>query len=213
MSTAHIPEPKFLTVPEAARFCGVSRNTVFMWVKQGKLSAYQTPGRTNLIRPGDLVRFMETNGMFVPNGLQELAKLDEIQVGGGSQQPEELKGPAILVIDDDEMTRVVAVRALRGLAGKVYEAETGYEGMHLMTLHPHIELVLLDLRMPGQNGLDTLRELHRSHPEVPVVIVSGFAVDLEEHRDDHPYIYGLVEKPFTVQELQQVVSSALTRTE
>ena len=65
-----IPEPKFLSVPESAKICGVSRNTVYMWVRQGKLGAYQTPGRTNLIRPSDLVKFMEENGLAKENGTE-----------------------------------------------------------------------------------------------------------------------------------------------
>lgn len=67
-------KPVFLSVPAAAQLCGVTRNTMYQWVKQGKVSAYQTPGRTNMIRPGDLLIFMRECGLFIPNQLSELAQ-------------------------------------------------------------------------------------------------------------------------------------------
>lgn len=215
MTNSDIPEPKFLSVPEAAKICGVSRNTVYMWVKQGKLGAYQTPGKTNLIRPGDLVDFMETNGMFVPASLNQMAKDDADLMGrgasGADEESAEGKGnnePGVLVVDDDPMSRTVAVRALKDLA-PVAQAETGFEALHLLTVREDIRVVLLDLRMPGQHGLETLREIHKLRSNLTVIVVSGFAMDLPEGSDLSKMVYRVMEKPISVDGLREVVESAL----
>ena len=210
---SEIPEPKFLSVPEAAKICGVSRNTVYMWVRQGKLGAYQTPGRTNLIRPSDLVKFMESNGMFVPGSLVELARQDEkmMGTGGGSSSRGRVAeaDPAesicsVLVVDDDPMSRSVAVRALKEIS-TVYQAETGFEALHLLTIHEDIDIVMLDLRMPGQHGMDTLKEIRKLRDDVKVIIVSGFANEIPEESRANGAISKVVEKPVTVRMLQDAI--------
>ena len=201
-----IPEPKFLSVPEAAKICGVSRNTVYMWVRQGKLGAYQTPGRTNLIRPSDLVKFMEENGMFVPNSLAEMAR-EDVKLMGGTPETENVSVTDsvcnVLVVDDDPMSRSLAVRALKDV-GQVYQAETGFEALHLMTLHAQIDIILLDLRMPGQHGLETLEEINRIRPEAAVIIVTGFATDIPDEQASGA-IFKVLEKPITIGQLQDTI--------
>jgi excisionase family DNA binding protein len=201
-----LPQPRFLSVPEAAKICGVSRNTLYSWVRQGKLGAYKTPGRTNLIRPSDLVKFMHQNGMFVPASLVEIARNDE-----KLNQPADLgdladqQGVAVLVVDDDPISRSLAVRAIHETC-VVHQAETGYEALHLLTLHKEIQIVLLDLRMPGQHGSETLAEIHRLRPDVDVVLVTGFADDLSEEILAKGMAQKIVEKPITIPALQAVIA-------
>ena len=207
---SEIPEPKFLSVPESARICGVSRNTVYMWVRKGKLGAYQTPGRTNLVRPSDLVKFMQENGMFVPNSLSDLAQQDERQeeapkaVDTSADAPVD-KDLSFLVVDDDPMSRSLAARALKDVAS-IYQAETGYEALHILTMHKDVSLVLLDLRMPGQHGTETLKELRRIAPDVKVIVVSGFAHELPEAVVESGGVARVLEKPVTVQHLKEAVA-------
>ncbi len=211
MNPSPLPEPKFLSVPEAGRICGVSRNTVYTWVRNGKLSAYQTPGKTNLIRPGDLVTFMNGHGMFVPASLNRLAEEDNQLMGARSAEAEGASpaDAAILVVDDDPMSRSVAVRALKDLA-PIYQAGTGYEALHLVTLHPDIRLMLLDLRMPGQHGLETLREIRKLRPHLLVIVVSGFAGDLPMQEPEvRDMVYQIVEKPISLQGLLEITTRAM----
>ena len=72
-----IPEPVFLSAPKAATLCGVSRNTICCWIRDGKLPSYRTAGGKYLIRPTDLIGFMRDNSMFVPQTLVEIATEDE----------------------------------------------------------------------------------------------------------------------------------------
>lgn len=203
-----IPQPKFLSVPEAAKICGVSRNTVYAWVRQGKLGAYQTPGRTNLIRPSDLVKFMHQSGMFVPSSLVEIARIDDKQSSSPPKVTNE-KGHehTVLVADDDPITRSLAVRAIHENC-HVYQAETGYEALHLLTMHKNIDIILLDLRMPGQHGAETLREITDLRPDIAIIIMTGFASDLPADLAAIEMVVKTVEKPFAMPILQEAIEVA-----
>lgn len=204
-----IPKPLFLSVPEAAKLCGVSRNTLYTWVQKGKLSAYQTPGRTNLIRPSDLVSFMQNSGLFVPDALTDLAQKDELNNQPvSSEETAEAAPPGVLVVDDDASSRSLMVRALRD-EYTLFQAQTGYEALHLLTLRKEIKLVLLDLRMPGQHGLSTLQELKELRPDLKVLIVTGFAGEIPRQFIESGMVARILEKPVAIAALKKEVARQL----
>lgn len=205
----NVQQPNLFTVPEAAKYCGVSRNTLYTWVRNGKLPAYQTPGRTNLIRPTDLVKFMQDNGMFVPPELMEIAQEDEKRSPAVETRHGDVYDKAVLVVDDDAVARAMVVRALHE-KHQVYQAETGYEALHLLTIHDNIHLILLDLRMPGQHGLATLQEIHRVRPNVRVIVVSGFAADVPEELIEQRRVTGILEKPIDIPSIRRSVEAAFS---
>lgn len=192
MKASNLPVPRFLTVPEVGVICGVSRNTVYNWVKKGVLDAYQTPGRTNLIRPGDLLLFMKKNGMFIPNQLIEIAEEDSRNVGfvPKSELVEEERLPIVLCIDDDPKERSVCERALKGKA-EVLSATTGYEGLHLMTTRDDIHAVLIDVDLPGMTGEQTFIQAKNLRPAVILIALSR----VEPVFSDAVHVNGFIKKP------------------
>ena len=79
----------------------------------------------------------------------------------------------ILVIDDEEVVRHSHLRVLSGTNCTVETAWNGPEGLRALEGHP-FDVVLLDLRMPGMDGLDVLREIKSRWPECEVVVVTGY---------------------------------------
>lgn len=203
-----IDRPEFLSVPAAAELCGVSRNTLYSWVRQNKLKAYKTPGRTNLIRPHDLVQFMQTSGMFVPPGLIDLARRDAAlgaELEGDAGDSVHAKEHSLLIVDDEPAVRSVLVRALDGIA-PIYQAGTGFEALHLITVRTDIKLVLLDIQMPGQVGDETFREIKRLRPDLKVLVVTGFAPDIPSDMKNDPMIVDILDKPVDIHELHEKVA-------
>ncbi len=205
--TEEIKEPRFLTVPEAARLCGVTRNTLYTWVRKGRLSAYRTPGRTNLIRPVDLIQFMQNSGMFVPANLQEKADQDDKSWSSIEPEGDAMGGRSVLVVDADPALRSVVVRALQGRY-RVFQAQTGFEGLHLMTLHPEIAVVLLEEGVPGQPTEGVLAELHRLPSPPRVILMRGQEAD-ESETEAGQEVSALLTKPFRVKELSTLVNRTL----
>ena len=79
----------------------------------------------------------------------------------------------ILVIDDEEATRMSFTLALEDTGFKVDTAESGEKGLQ-MKRDAEYDLIFLDLKMPGINGVQTLREIRKTDKEVPVYIVTAF---------------------------------------
>jgi DNA-binding NarL/FixJ family response regulator len=81
----------------------------------------------------------------------------------------------ILVIDDHPLIREGLANVLRGLDGDltVLEAEAADEGMEIVRRESDLTMVLLDLVLPGVQGLSLLQEVRTERPDVPVCVLSG----------------------------------------
>lgn len=77
-----------------------------------------------------------------------------------------------LVIDDEAAMRALIATILRGAGHEVIEAADGRIGMELFERHQP-ELVITDIVMPNQEGIETIRTLHRLRPDVRIIAISG----------------------------------------
>jgi signal transduction histidine kinase len=86
----------------------------------------------------------------------------------------DLTGCTIALIDDDPQVRASLVDTLRSAGAEVQEASDGAAGIALIErLRP--DLLVVDFAMPGMTGADVVQQVRRSHPELPVLLVTGFA--------------------------------------
>ncbi len=79
----------------------------------------------------------------------------------------------ILVVDDEEVVRMSHMRSLAGQDCTVEAARAGDQALENMQSEP-ADLVLMDLRMPGMDGLTTLKAIKEKWPETEVVIITGY---------------------------------------
>lgn len=113
----------------------------------------------------------------------------------------------VLVVDDDPGVRG-AIAALLDLMGfGVLLAADGRAALEKIVETPTLALVVLDLTMPEMSGIEVLRELRRLHPDLPVIVVSGW--DEERSGWQPEGRVGFVAKPFTMPELVRAVRAAL----
>jgi DNA-binding NtrC family response regulator len=82
-------------------------------------------------------------------------------------------GSPVLVVDDDRLFGRSSVRLLRELGYPAVSSPGPVEALRYLRSHDAL-LVLTDLRMPEMTGMDFVRKLREEHPELPVVIVTGF---------------------------------------
>lgn len=78
----------------------------------------------------------------------------------------------ILLIDDDEPVRAVTRRMLEGAGHRVIEARNGREGVELFSRHA-VDLVVTDMIMPEQEGVETVRKLLDENRRVKIIAISG----------------------------------------
>ncbi|HEY8548833.1 MAG TPA: response regulator [Vicinamibacterales bacterium] len=115
--------------------------------------------------------------------------------------------PTILVIDDEAAVRNVTQSLLERAGYRVLTATGGAEGLAVIEEMPEVDLVLLDLTMPGMNGREVLTRLSGLKPAVPVVLSSGYCTP--ETLPEGPNVAGFLPKPFRVEELLDAVGSVL----
>jgi two-component system, cell cycle sensor histidine kinase and response regulator CckA len=115
----------------------------------------------------------------------------------------------ILVVDDEVAIRSVARRMLEALGFRVAEAADGEEAMQKLR-SSSFDLVLLDLTMPRKDGRETLIAMGEAGITTPVVLCSGYD-EHEVNRMLSSPTEGFLQKPYRIQELEQVVRNALGR--
>ena len=116
----------------------------------------------------------------------------------------------VLVVDDEAPVRRTMTRALEMMGCKVVVAEDGSVALERVRQYGRpFDLVLLDLTMPQMDGVQTLRELRRMRPELPVILMSGFAQTQAIARFGEHRMSGFLQKPFKLDELTRLVTRVL----
>ena len=80
---------------------------------------------------------------------------------------------SILIVDDEEVVRHSHLRSLADTGCHAQAAENGDQALRVMEQHP-FDVVLLDLRMPGLDGMDVLKTIKERWPESEVVVITGY---------------------------------------
>jgi CheY-like chemotaxis protein len=119
----------------------------------------------------------------------------------------------ILVVDDMESVWRFVKTALERFGYKVLVAETGYAAFEILEKdRNHIDLVLLDLSMPGISGAETWQRIRLLWPDLPLCAMSGFSEQVAESQLCEERIeLVFLQKPFTPEELALKVRSVIDR--
>jgi DNA-binding response OmpR family regulator len=113
--------------------------------------------------------------------------------------------PSVLIIDDEENLRRTLALGLKVEGFDTEQASSGVEGIELlgtlMARGEHIDIVLVDLMMPGLNGLEVARHITRSFPGVQVVLSSAYHLSRSQLDRSSCGAIGFVPKPYSMSEL------------
>jgi CheY-like chemotaxis protein len=116
-----------------------------------------------------------------------------------------MTGSSVLVVDDNKGIRDSVAELLRSAGYPVLEAEDADSAIEVMQTTA-VSVVLLDIRMPGGDGLTVLRALERPPP---VILMSAFPLTDDEHEWVDPKIFLHLVKPFHPRRLLDAVSAAI----
>ncbi len=116
----------------------------------------------------------------------------------------------ILIVDDDEVVRWSYLRSLQSASRNVASASDGEEALQTMERDP-FDVVLLDIRMPGRDGLSVLRAIKQKWPESEVVIITGYPTVTSAKEAVRLGANDYVAKPVGPQEVINVTDAAITR--
>lgn len=116
----------------------------------------------------------------------------------------------ILIIEDDDLLRSVIATALTQSGHLVLQASEGREGCDLFRASP-CDLVLTDLIMPGQEGIETIMRLRHDYPGLPIIAMSGGSTHAKSYLSIAMKfgVRSVLAKPFTIAELARTIADAL----
>ncbi|WAJ27863.1 response regulator [Antarcticirhabdus aurantiaca] len=84
------------------------------------------------------------------------------------------RAPAVLVVEDEALVRIVMVEELEDAGFHVLEAESGDEGLREIERHPNLKAILTDIEMPGSvDGVALARITNERYPNAAVIVMSG----------------------------------------
>ncbi|MED7666563.1 response regulator [Pseudomonas moraviensis subsp. stanleyae] len=113
----------------------------------------------------------------------------------------------ILVVEDDDIVRMLIVDVLEELEFKVLEADEGEAALAILRkLDNHIDLMMTDKGLPDMDGLELANKARELRPALPVLFASGYAETIDVPADMHA-----IGKPFSIDQLRDKVKSILEK--
>jgi len=193
----------FFTTKDVGKGTGLGLSTVIGIVRQtgGYIIPESTPGKGTLFR------------VYLPRHIPDAE--DEAAAAKAEREPKErprdLTGSGrVLLVEDEDAVRGVAIRALKRQGYEVLEASNGVEALEVMSRHKgRIDLVVSDVVMPEMDGPTLMKELRQRDPGIKVILMSGHAEDAFKTSLDDSEQFAFLPKPFTLLQIAAKVKEAL----
>ena len=116
----------------------------------------------------------------------------------------------ILVVDDEQITRQLLQRIIEKRGYTCLLAESAKEARALLGEHP-VDLLITDVMMPKETGLDLVRHILPKYPDMAIVMVTAVESDLFSEFAQSEGVYDYIQKPFESEDLLERIASALRR--
>lgn len=187
----------FFTTKEAGRGTGLGLSTVYGFVKQsrGAIRIDSTPGAGTTVT------------LYLPSVDPEPGTAGDPRAAEQALPP----GLRVMLVEDDAEVRKVARAFLSTLGCQVTEAATAEEALATLAQQPlPFALLLSDIALgPGMRGTRLAAEAQQRHPEMAVLLMSGFSSELLDADREAPPDWELLPKPYTRAELAQAMARVL----
>ncbi len=192
----------FFTTKEQGKGTGLGLSTVYGIIKQsgGFIFADNIPGDDGRTKGARFTIYLPVHSGKVPI----------------SEEPESAEEPAsawsgganILLVEDEDMVRAVAERALTRQGYTVTTAADGELGLAEIANGGAFDLIVSDVVMPGMDGPAMVRAIRKVAPDLPVIFMSGYAEEQLRSDIDIPNMH-FMPKPFSVDQISKKVAGVL----
>jgi len=187
----------FFTTKEMGRGTGLGLASVYGIIKShgGHINVYSEPGQGT------------TFNFYLPASSRQAAAEPKPEVAVVRRGRE-----TILLVDDEEMIIDVGCGLLGELGYTVIPARSGQEALDIYSARKaEIDLVVMDMIMPGMGGGETFDRLKKANPEVKVLLSSGYSINGQASHIMERGCDGFIQKPFNLQQVSTKVREILDK--
>ncbi len=124
--------------------------------------------------------------------------------------PEKLIGKTILVVEDDPISSEFLSEVFSNSGVKLIFSSSGEEAISQVDSGNSIDLVLMDIRLPGINGYKATRELKRLNPEIPIIAQTAYALEGDREKALDSGCDEYISKPIRTAELYEAIDKVLS---
>jgi len=140
-----------------------------------------------------------------------LRKADIIDRDGAivesTQQPAPyIDEPKILIAEDDEVSYLHIKMVLKDIASEIIHAKTGTEAVDLCKANPDVDLVLMDIKMPLQNGYEATRQIRAFNKDVIIIAQTAFALTGDYEKSIEAGCNDYISKPINKDKLEELIA-------
>jgi excisionase family DNA binding protein len=191
-----MPDESFLTTEEVLDYLQVNLRTVYRLIKAGKIPAVRV-GRQWRFRKRDIDAWLETQ------------RPRHARPAPAGRTPTPPAGrPRVLVVDDEPSIRDLLTKTLALAEYDVDSAPDGRTAIERLRVIPY-DLLITDLKMPGFDGLNVIREARRLRADIPIIIITGFSTEASAIEAVNLGVSGYLTKPFRVPRVLAAAAKAL----
>lgn len=115
---------------------------------------------------------------------------------------------SILIVDDDPLQLQELTEFLSTLDIDCLQEQNGYSAVHCIKKHQP-DLVLIDIKMPGLDGIEVARLVERLHPSPSIILMSGHADCVRDANNAGLHVFGILDKPIPLRALKRFVEQKL----
>ena len=189
----------FLTTEEVLEYLQVNLRTVYRLIKAGKIPAVRV-GRQWRFRKRDIDAWLDSQRPRAARGAPSTP---------ATPSPRRATDhPRILVVDDESSIRDLLAKTLALAEYDVDTAADGRSAIERLRLYPY-DLLIADLKMPGIDGLNVIREAKRLKSDLPVIIITGYSTETAAIEAVNLGVSGYLTKPFRVPQVLAAAAKAI----
>ena len=182
-----------MDIIQVAEYLQMNKMTVYKLARGGKIPAFRVASEWRFKK--ELIDQWLMNQL---KGKPEIEKLGAEMKSG--------YGKTVLVVDDEEVIRDFFSRTLTGY--KVLTASSGEEALNIIR-KDRPDLVLLDIKMPGIDGIETLRKIKEIDRNIVVIMLSAFSTLETNITAARLGAYTSIAKPFDLEEMKSIIKVAM----
>jgi len=187
----------FLTTEEVLEYLQVNLRTVYRLIKAGKIPAVRV-GRQWRFRKRDIDAWLDS----------QRPRASRTAPAPAAPRAAALARPRVLVVDDEASIRDLLAKTLALAEYDVDVVPDGRSALERMRLYPY-DLLIIDLKMPGMDGLSVIREAKRYKADLPVIIITGYSTEASAIEAVNLGVAGYLTKPFRVPQVLAAAAKAL----